>query len=81
LAEATAPERLHLAAAEGGDAEMAERIARHRREREEGWRAREEPLELAAAMRAEARPGRLALVDCLTLWLSNLMLAGRDIEA
>jgi adenosylcobinamide kinase/adenosylcobinamide-phosphate guanylyltransferase len=32
-------------------------------------------------MRAEARPGRLALVDCLTLWLSNLMLAGRDIEA
>ncbi len=75
------PERLYLATAEAGDAEMAERIARHRRERGEGWRTREEPLELAAALRAEARPGRVVLVDCLTLWLSNLMLAGRDIEA
>jgi adenosylcobinamide kinase/adenosylcobinamide-phosphate guanylyltransferase len=81
LAEATAPERLCLATAEAGDAEMAERIARHRRERAEGWRTREEPLALAAALRAEARPGRVVLVDCLTLWLSNLMLAGRDIEA
>jgi adenosylcobinamide kinase / adenosylcobinamide-phosphate guanylyltransferase len=77
LAEATAPERLYLAAAEAGDAEMAERIARHRRQRGEGWRTREEPLELAAALRTEARPGRVVLVDCLTLWLSNLMLAGR----
>jgi adenosylcobinamide kinase/adenosylcobinamide-phosphate guanylyltransferase len=81
LAEATAPERLYLAAAEAGDAEMAERIARHRRERGEGWRTREEPLELVAALRAEARPGRVVLVDCLTLWLSNLMLAGCDVEA
>ncbi len=81
LAEATAPDRLYLATAEAGDAEMAERIARHRRERGEGWRTREEPLALAAALRAEARPGRVVLVDCLTLWLSNLMLAGRDVEA
>ena len=81
LAEATAPERLYLAAAEAGDADMAERIDRHRRERGEGWRTREEPLELVAALRAEAGPGRVVLVDCLTLWLSNLMLAGCDIEA
>ncbi len=81
LAEATAPERLYLATAEAGDAEMAERIARHRCERGEGWRTREAPLELAAALRTEARPGRVVLVDCLTLWLSNLMLAGRDVEA
>jgi adenosylcobinamide kinase/adenosylcobinamide-phosphate guanylyltransferase len=81
LAEATAPERLYLATAEAGDAEMAARIARHRRERREGRRTREEPLELAAALRAEARPGRVVVVDCLTLWLSNLMFAGRDIEA
>jgi adenosylcobinamide kinase/adenosylcobinamide-phosphate guanylyltransferase len=81
LAEATAPDRLYLATAEAGDAEMAERIARHRRERGEGWRTREEPLALAAALRAEARPGRVVLVDCLTLWLSNLMLADRDLEA
>ncbi|MGA2493761.1 MAG: bifunctional adenosylcobinamide kinase/adenosylcobinamide-phosphate guanylyltransferase [Roseiarcus sp.] len=81
LAEATAPERLYLATAEAGDAEMAERIDRHRRERGDGWRTREEPLEIAAALRAEARPGRVVLVECLTLWLSNLMLAGRDVEA
>ena len=81
LAEATAPERLYLATAEAGDAEMVERVARHRRERGEGWRTREEPLELAAALRAEARPGRVVLVECLTLWLGNLMLAGRQIEA
>jgi adenosylcobinamide kinase/adenosylcobinamide-phosphate guanylyltransferase len=81
LAEATAAGRLYLATAEAGDAEMVERVGRHRRERGEGWRTREEPLDLAAALRAEARPGRVVLVDCLTLWLSNLMLAGRDVEA
>jgi adenosylcobinamide kinase/adenosylcobinamide-phosphate guanylyltransferase len=57
---------------------MARRIARHRADRGEGWATREEPLELAAALRAEARAERIVLVDCLTLWLSNLMLAGRD---
>ena len=56
LAEATAPERIHLAAAEAGDAEMAERIARLRRGHGEGWRTREEPLELAAALRVDAGP-------------------------
>jgi len=81
LAEATAPERLFLATAGADDAEMVERIARHRRERGQGWRTREAPLELAAALRAEAQPGRVVLVECLTLWLSNAMLAGRDLEA
>jgi adenosylcobinamide kinase/adenosylcobinamide-phosphate guanylyltransferase len=81
LAEATAADRLYLAAAEPGDAEMAERIARHRRERGKGWRTREEPLEIAAALRAETRLGRVVVVDCLTLWLSNAMLAGRDVES
>jgi len=80
LAEAMAADRLYLATAEAGDAEMADRIAHHRRKRGEGWRTREEPLEIAAALRAEARPGRMVLVDCLTLWLANLMLAGRDVE-
>jgi adenosylcobinamide kinase/adenosylcobinamide-phosphate guanylyltransferase len=81
LAEATAAERLYLATAESGDAEMAERIARHRGERGTGWRTREEPLALASALRAEARPGRATLVDCLTLWLANLMQADLNIEA
>ena len=81
LAESAAPERLYLATAEAGDAEMAARIARHRDERGAGWGTREEPLDLAEALGAEARPGRAVLVDCLTLWISNLMFAGRDVEA
>ena len=44
----------------------------------QGWTTLEEPLEVASALAAEARPGRVVVVDCLTLWLSNLMLAGRD---
>ena len=78
LAEAYSPERLYLATAAPGDEEMAARIARHRAERGRGWTTLEEPLEVARALRAEAGPGRVIVVDCLTLWLSNLMLAGRD---
>ena len=81
LAESAAPERLYLATAEAGDAEMAGRIARHRAQRGGGWTTVEEPLALAGTLRAVARPGRRAiLVDCLTLWLANLMAAGRDVE-
>jgi adenosylcobinamide kinase / adenosylcobinamide-phosphate guanylyltransferase len=78
LAETYGPQRLFLATAEAGDEEMAERIARHRAARTKGWTTLEQPLEVARALSAEARPGRIVLVDCLTLWLSNLMLAGRD---
>ncbi|HTR12375.1 MAG TPA: bifunctional adenosylcobinamide kinase/adenosylcobinamide-phosphate guanylyltransferase [Roseiarcus sp.] len=81
LAEATAAERVYCATAEAGDEEMAARIARHRAERGAGWTTIEAPLALAEALAAEARPGRVLLVDCLTLWLSNLMLGGRDVEA
>lgn len=78
LAEAASAERLYLATGSAGDEEMALRIARHRAERGEGWTTLEEPLALGAALRAEARPGRVLLVDCLTFWLANLMFAGRD---
>ncbi len=67
-----------IATAEAGDAEMALRIARHRQDRGPGWIALEEPLNLAAALEVACRPDRAVLVDCLTLWLSNLMHAGRD---
>lgn len=80
LAVARPGPRLYLATAEALDAEMAARIARHRAERAPGWETREAPLELVAALEA-APAGGVALVDCLTLWLSNLMLAGRDPEA
>ena len=78
LAEAHAPDRLYLATATPGDEEMAARIARHRAERGAGWTTVEEPLELASALVAHAKLGRVVVADCLTLWLSNLILAGRD---
>ncbi|MBV9908104.1 MAG: bifunctional adenosylcobinamide kinase/adenosylcobinamide-phosphate guanylyltransferase [Hyphomicrobiales bacterium] len=78
LAEAHGPERLYLATGTVGDEEMAERIARHRRDRGQGWTTVEEPLDIVAVLATHARGGRAVVVDCLTLWLSNLMLAGLD---
>jgi adenosylcobinamide kinase / adenosylcobinamide-phosphate guanylyltransferase len=78
LAEGYGPERLYLATATPGDEEMAARIARHQADRGQGWTTVEEPLEVAAALLKHARAGRVVVVDCLTLWLTNLMLAGRD---
>jgi adenosylcobinamide kinase / adenosylcobinamide-phosphate guanylyltransferase len=72
---------LYLATAEAGDAEMAERIRHHRERRGGAWETVEEPLELAAMLARHARPDRPILVDCLTLWLSNLLGAERTIEA
>jgi adenosylcobinamide kinase/adenosylcobinamide-phosphate guanylyltransferase len=69
---------VYLATAQAGDAEMVERIARHRAERPVNWGLVEEPLALAAALRAHAAANRCLLVDCLTLWLSNLLAAGDD---
>jgi adenosylcobinamide kinase / adenosylcobinamide-phosphate guanylyltransferase len=70
--------RVFVATGEGGDEEMMARIARHRAERDPAWRTIEEPLELAATLRAEV--GQALVVDCLTLWVSNLMEAGRDLD-
>jgi adenosylcobinamide kinase / adenosylcobinamide-phosphate guanylyltransferase len=81
LIECRAGARLYLATAEPGDAEMAARIRLHRARRGDGWRTIEEPLELVQALKANARPGTAVLVDCLTLWLANLMGAGRDVDA
>ncbi|NVN85981.1 MAG: bifunctional adenosylcobinamide kinase/adenosylcobinamide-phosphate guanylyltransferase [Rhodopseudomonas sp.] len=80
LIEASGLARIYLATATAGDAEMTARIAHHRRRRGEGWTTIEEPLALVEALTREAIYGRAVLVDCLTLWLSNLMLDGRDPE-
>ncbi len=70
-----------VATAEAGDAEMAARIAAHRRRRPASWRTVEAPLDLPATLTAAAvAEDRPVLVDCLTLWLSNLLAAGRDPE-
>ena len=73
LAEAHGPNRLYLATAAAGDEEMAARIARHRADRGQGWNTLEEPLEIATALLTHTQLGRVVVVDCLTLWLSNLM--------
>jgi adenosylcobinamide kinase / adenosylcobinamide-phosphate guanylyltransferase len=69
---------VYLATATAGDEEMKDRIAHHRNRRGPDWITVEEPLALIDALTQVSRPGRAVLVDCLTLWLSNLMLAGRD---
>ena len=69
---------LYLATAQALDEEMRRRVEHHRRGRGDAWTLVEEPLELADALRAESRPDRAILVDCLTLWLTNLLLAERD---
>ncbi|RWK62575.1 bifunctional adenosylcobinamide kinase/adenosylcobinamide-phosphate guanylyltransferase [Mesorhizobium sp.] len=70
----------YIATAQAHDDEMRERIALHRSRRDEGWTTIDAPLDLVGAI--EALPdGRPVLIDCLTLWLTNHMLAERDIEA
>eukprot|EP01136_Pigoraptor_vietnamica_P026949 Opistho-1_new@82597 len=80
-AEALDVELLFIATAQAFDAEMADRIARHRDDRGERWSTVEAPTELAEAIRAESREDRVLLIDCLTLWTSNLLLAEHDIPA
>lgn len=68
------PPRIYLATAEALDPEMAERIARHQAQRGPDWRTIEEPMDPAGALdRLEPRRVGVVLLDCLTLWLSNLM--------
>lgn len=62
-----------IVTATAGDAEMAERIDQHRRRRSPGWTVVEEPVALATALTRHAAPRACIIVDCLTLWLSNVL--------
>jgi adenosylcobinamide kinase/adenosylcobinamide-phosphate guanylyltransferase len=73
LSLASGKEVVYVATSRAGDAEMAERIAHHRGRRPAGWSTVEEELALARVLHEQCAPHRLVLVDCLTLWLSNLM--------
>lgn len=77
---ATPQPAVYVATAEAGDVEMATRIMAHRARRGGSWTTIEEPLKLAGALEAAAAHGQPVLVDCLTLWLSNLMHAGEDVD-
>lgn len=78
-AESMPGELIYIATAQAFDAEMEDRIERHRNDRGPRWRTIEAPLDLAGVIAGERRSGTVLLVDCLTLWASNLMLAERDI--
>ena len=77
LLAAHAGRRIYLATAEPGDAEMRARIEDHRHRRGTSWRTVEAPLDIAPIIAGAGEDA--ILLDCLTLWLANLMSAGRDI--
>jgi adenosylcobinamide kinase/adenosylcobinamide-phosphate guanylyltransferase len=75
------PPWVYVATAQAFDDEMSARIATHQKRRDERWRTVDAPLDLPAAIAGHGDEGRPVLIDCLTLWLSNVMLAGKDSSA
>ncbi len=71
-------ERHYLATGRAYDDEMRSRIHAHRKQRGEGWMTHEEPIDLVAKLQQLDAPGRVILVDCLTLWVTNLMMEAED---
>ncbi|MFN3820532.1 bifunctional adenosylcobinamide kinase/adenosylcobinamide-phosphate guanylyltransferase [Blastomonas sp.] len=81
LAEDQHGELVYLATAQAFDDEMTDRIARHRTDRGARWRTVDCPVDLPQAIAREMAPGRVLLVDCLTLWTSNMLLGEHDFAA
>ncbi|MFV0800195.1 bifunctional adenosylcobinamide kinase/adenosylcobinamide-phosphate guanylyltransferase [Brucella sp. MAB-22] len=79
MVESSGLQPLYLATGRAFDKEMENRIAIHRDRRGSEWQTVEEPLDLVGALTLNAAADRFVLVDCLTLWLTNLMMAERDI--
>jgi len=75
LAIATGRKLIYIATALSGDEEMAQRIAHHRARRDQNWMTVEAPIALAEAIMQYSTPDSVVLVDCLTVWLSNLLFA------
>jgi adenosylcobinamide kinase/adenosylcobinamide-phosphate guanylyltransferase len=80
LVEASGLEPVYLATAQALDGEMKERIAMHRARRGPAWRTIEEPLDLAGTIERTSAANKMVLVECLTLWVSNLMLMEADFD-
>ena len=72
---------LFVATAEAGDPDMAARIAAHRRDRPPDWDTLEEPTDLVGALSGVANRYDTILLDCLTLWVSNLLLRSADVDS
>lgn len=80
LAGDTGLPKIYVATGAAHDGEMAERIAAHRAQRGPSWETVEEQIDLSGVLARECRPDRVVLVDCLTLWLSNILFADRDLS-
>jgi adenosylcobinamide kinase/adenosylcobinamide-phosphate guanylyltransferase len=80
LAEGRPGACVYLATAQAGDGEMAERIALHRARRGARWTTHEEAVDLAGALARTSKADSAVVVDCLTLWVSNVMHAELDVE-
>ncbi|NEX47550.1 bifunctional adenosylcobinamide kinase/adenosylcobinamide-phosphate guanylyltransferase [Rhodobacter sp. ETT8] len=80
LVTATGRPRCYIATAQAFDAEMQARIDQHRTDRGPDWQTLEAPTDIATAL-AACDPGSAILIDCATLWLSNHLLAGHDLDA
>lgn len=81
FAEQSNRQLIYVATAEAFDEEMTDRISRHQHDRGPQWQTVEETLNLAAAIANHSNPQTTLLVDCLTIWLSNVMLADQNITA
>ncbi|KAB2719291.1 bifunctional adenosylcobinamide kinase/adenosylcobinamide-phosphate guanylyltransferase [Brucella intermedia] len=81
MAQSSGLQPLYLATGRAFDDEMENRIAIHRDRRGSDWQTVEEPLDLVGALTLHVAVDRFVLVDCLTLWLTNLMMAERDVAA
>ncbi len=72
--------KVFIATAEAADHEMKERMERHQRDRGPGWETYEEPLHVAKAIEEVSGKYDVVVLDCLTIWLSNIMFAGSDVD-
>jgi adenosylcobinamide kinase / adenosylcobinamide-phosphate guanylyltransferase len=81
LAQSHSGELVYIATGEPGDEEMRSRISHHRKRRGTKWHTIEESVALVPVLKKECRAERFVLVDCVTLWISNLLVADRPVEA
>lgn len=80
LAETVGPRRIFVATCVPHDDEMRSRVARHRQERSHTWQTLEVPLDLASAVTRHSPLSDVMLIDCLTLWLSNLLMETQAVD-
>ncbi|MBW1725353.1 MAG: bifunctional adenosylcobinamide kinase/adenosylcobinamide-phosphate guanylyltransferase, partial [Deltaproteobacteria bacterium] len=80
LAEQLAGQKIFIATCVPGDKEMKQRVLHHQKQRKPNWKTLEVPLLLSESIRENGRRGHVILVDCLTLWINNLIMENNDPE-